>query len=166
MDRFSARRKLLRGSLSAPLVLTVASPSALARSSFLACITRGDNPEGEGPYAPSPKADNLYREKGSFWTICPPPAAAQIQGLPEATCDTLYIRRGTTIFRRVDYQGGAFVLPPKTPDGGDWVVTEVTRWELVYFDPDSGVRTGSGYFPNNGSAVSHSCWASFITLVP
>lgn len=41
MDRFTGRRKLLRGSLSAPVVLTVASPGALAQTSFTACIARG-----------------------------------------------------------------------------------------------------------------------------
>lgn len=162
MDRFSARRKLLRGSLSAPLVLTVASPSALARSSFLACIARGDDPQGVGPFAPAPNADNLYREQITAWTICPVPP--QPVFLPAPDCDTLYYSRSNTAagpFTRLDV---AIPTPFSLPQGGQFTVTQVTRWQLVYFDPDDGTRTGAGYFPNGGSAVSMSCWASFMTM--
>ena len=57
MDRFTARRRLLRGSLSAPLVLTVAaSPAALAaRGSWEACLLRaGQDPAQADPIIPIP----------------------------------------------------------------------------------------------------------------
>lgn len=163
MDHLSARRKLLRGSLSAPLVLTVASPSALARSSFLACITRGDNPQGVGPFAPDQKADNLYREPIQVWTICPtPPQPDPLPPGPPDCNDILYRRRGATfLFTRLDV---AIPTPFILPDPINYTITETTRWQLVYFDPDSGTRTGAGYHPNGGSAVSKSCYASFITM--
>jgi hypothetical protein len=156
MDRLSARRKLLRGSLSAPLVLTVASPAALARSSFLACITRGDNPQGD-PYTADRRTDNLYREQVTVWTIVPPPEAAG----PDATPETLYQRIFDGIlnlsFVRLD-NGVSFKL--LSADG--YTITEEQRWMLIYFDPETGERVGSGYHPNGGSAASRSCYASFI----
>lgn len=64
MDRFTARRKLLRGSLSAPLVLTVASSpaAAAARGSWEACLLRaGQDPEVADAWIPANAHDTWLR---------------------------------------------------------------------------------------------------------
>lgn len=64
MDRFTARRKLLRGSLSAPLVLTVASSpaAAAARGSWEACLLRaGENPREALPWIAGDQMDHWLR---------------------------------------------------------------------------------------------------------
>jgi len=64
MDRFTARRRLLRGSLSAPLVLTVASSpaAAAARGSWEACLLRaGRDPAQAEPFIPGDAHDTWLR---------------------------------------------------------------------------------------------------------
>ncbi len=66
MDKLTARRKVLRGSLSAPLVLTVASPAALAQTTYTSCLVNG---------APAPSSifltgtDNYYRVSVSLYNV-------------------------------------------------------------------------------------------------
>ena len=153
-----------------PVVLTVASPAALARSSFLACIARGESPEGVGPFALDKKADNLYREEIEAWRISPVPRQPSTDAsgvrLPPANEETLYRRilesaNGVT-FARLD------VVKPRTfhistGQLEKFTRTEVPVWQLVYFDPEDASKTGEGLVPNGGVAVSRSCYSSFMT---
>lgn len=64
MDKFTVRRRLLRGSLSAPLVLTVASSpaAAAARGSWEACLLRaGQDPKVADAWIPANAHDTWLR---------------------------------------------------------------------------------------------------------
>jgi hypothetical protein len=80
MDRFTARRKLLRGSLAAPVVLTTASPAVLAQTSFLACITRGGN-EGATGFAAEQCGGNVYRVEVDVFSFVPVPQPGSTGGV-------------------------------------------------------------------------------------
>ena len=83
MDRFTARRKLLRGSLSAPLVLTVASPSALARTTFEACIARAVGQAGP-PYLVNAD-DGFFRKAVPVYRCVPDQDSVRV--LTDDDCD-------------------------------------------------------------------------------
>jgi len=155
MDRFAARRKILRGSLSAPLVLTVASPAALARQSFEACLYRASQqspadapafievtahdtwlrkrvPVYEGKLKAASKKELFYKNAdGAFYKVN---ADACSSGPYAATKD---------VFSQLpEPTGGAALALVHVNSKGD-----VVGW---------GTCVGSGEFP-----VSTSCWASF-----
>ncbi|HNU12708.1 MAG TPA: hypothetical protein PKJ45_15300 [Rubrivivax sp.] len=59
-DKFSARRRLLRGSFSVPAVLTLASGSALAAKSAT-CLAKATNQSSTEELTTSPTADTFMR---------------------------------------------------------------------------------------------------------
>jgi hypothetical protein len=155
MDRFTARRKLLRGSLSAPVVLTVASPSALAQTSFLACITRG-GVQTASAFDASKCGGNAYRKEVDLYVFQPnvlptPPATDPYAG-------KLFARRENTA-NSYDSTDGAF-LDISPPTGYTVQSAGSKSWKLVYFN-DQGQEVGYGFVSNSGTPVSCSCWTSF-----
>lgn len=144
------RRKVITGSLAAPVVLTVASPAALARSSFLACIQRGeDAARGAKPFIEISAPDGMYREKTAVWSLKDRNTGQAISGL-------FYSGPGGT-YLSVDSCGPAGGYNKFAVDA----VRAGDRLMLVYFDRD-GHRVGAGCFPNRGYAVTKSCWSSFL----
>ncbi len=146
----SPRRKLLSGSLAAPVVLTVASPSALARTSFLACIERGkDQQLNAQPFLSlrSPD-DGMYREKVAVYSLKDTRTNATLNGL--------FWKDQSGDFRSIDACNASAVsqLTVSATGAGD-------RLALVYFDLN-GKKTGIGCYPNGGFPVSRSCWGSFV----
>jgi len=149
MDRFTVRRKLLRGSLAAPVVLTTASPAVLAQTSFLACITRGGN-EGATPFADEQCGGNVYRIEVKVFQFVK-------DGQPSD--DKLYVPSDTTsgLYDSTDGLNRGVAVP------AGFTPTEAgTRWKLVYFD-ENGREVGYGFVENanGGTPVSCSCWTSF-----
>jgi hypothetical protein len=150
MDRFTARRKLLRGSLAAPVVLTTASPAVLAQTSFLACITRGGN-EGATPFADEQCGGNVYRIEVDVFQFVPTAG-----GDPYGNGKLFALREGTT--DRYDATDGSEQDIPVPKDHEPKKVG--TSWKLVYFN-ENGEEVGYGFVSNNGTPVSCSCWTSF-----
>jgi len=141
------RRKLLRGSLAAPVVLTVASPSALARTSFLACIERGANAPRPNPFTTS--GDSMYRRSVPAYSF---------KLIGDASNKYSYFYNASTrMYYRLDIcdltgVSELQIAGQKTALG--------SRWGLVYFN-NNGDEVGFGICPNGGYAVSASCWSSF-----
>jgi hypothetical protein len=145
MDQFTTRRKLLRGSLSAPLVLTVASPAALANSSFIACIDRN---EGLDTTRYKTAADNVFRVPVDVYKIEPVGSGW--------TTETRFELRGGRYYRIDQLDTTGITLPTTSTASGDG-----KRYKIVWFNKD-GQEVGSGWLnPYNGEAVSISCMASF-----
>jgi hypothetical protein len=158
MDTNPGRRKLLRGSLSAPMVLTVASPSALAATSFQACIARVEEvPQPSPTIAVISTRDSWLRELVQIYDgrLTGGGGTQQFYKAPDGFYYPL--------------EGIANCLDPLASD--DFVPMSLslrsgdTRWALVYVDK-TGAKVGYGLCPNNGYAVSASCWGSFIGTPP
>jgi hypothetical protein len=160
MDKLSVRRKLLRGSLSAPLVLTVTSAAATGtRSTFGACIDRAD---GETPSTRLCDQPDLWMRR------------------------KLHIKKFTFKSGRSTYSSRFFIDCPAGPNTGKCYELEgdtapyklkVTTPQylptsyysrndkhkqadaLCFFD-DRGYEVGWHWEENHGSCVAKSCYAS------
>jgi hypothetical protein len=162
MDRFAARRKLLRGSLSAPLVLTVASPAALARQSFEACLARAAD-AGATPdvFIAANQHDMWLRKpvkiyKGVLFTT-----GNGTTSVKKATGNdqaSLFYELMGQVGRYYPVDSCVSGGYPAHQNGPDFVEDQQT---LVFVN-DGGAIVGFGPCrPNDGFPVTTSCWASF-----
>jgi len=144
MDKLTVRRKLLRGSLSAPVVLTVSSASAQTVTSFGQCIAANSNNQPTTKYVAAP--DQWYRSAISVYPI----------------------KNGTTLVGYYFLDGGTYrntsnpssTLTPPLPNGYT-VGPAQPWWQLVWFN-SSGQAVGAGWQnPQNGLAATLSCQLSF-----
>jgi hypothetical protein len=144
MEPIPTRRKLLRGSFAAPIVFTVASPSALAASSFHACIAKGA--DAELPDGVVMVDDAVWaRREVQLWEV-------SVNGPPV----THFFSPLDNQFYPVDGSACATTVFSSTRE-----LTGQKGWALVYFD-NEGNEVGLGWCnPNNGVPVSTSCWTSF-----
>jgi len=144
MDRFAVRRRLLQGSLSAPLVLTVASASAQSRTTFLACIGR-DGVVGD---AYVDVEDGLYR--------VPVPTYRFVSSSGDPIPGP-FVEEGGSYFLLSTL--AEFPVPlgysPEALPGG-------SAWQLVYFDGDGNPVEYGFNNTNSGTAVTRSCHTSFV----
>ena len=148
-----ARRKLLKGSLSAPLVLTVASPSALAATSFQACIARvADQPQPSTSLRLVSAPDQWLRVEVSLYE-------GRLTG--GGGLQTYY-KAPDNLFYRIDGSNCAAPTQLSSFTGLGPTDLQQKRWALVYIDAN-GTTVGYGMCPNSGYAVTASCWTSFAT---
>jgi hypothetical protein len=146
MDARSGRRKFLQGSLAAPVVLTVSSPSA-AVASFGRCLAKL-----EGLDPPFFGRDNFFR--------------AQV-GVDQLALDTViqgyfYPDPAENKYVNCDTYGKLNFGPNNLPTG--WQITGYSsRWALVWFQKNTmeqyskiTVQRPSGYL-----AATVSCYNSF-----
>lgn len=143
-----ARRQLIRGSLSAPLVLTVASPSALAATSLHACIARGEQPAASQAFVPS--HDGWYRTHVAIYEGKTSASGAQA---------LYYLNTGDNMYYRVDGTQCGIGIPQTSFYNGS-AAYKYHRYGLVYVNSE-GVPVGYGACPNGGRAIHGSCWSSF-----
>ena len=159
MDRFAARRKILRGSLSAPLVLTVASPAAaaLARQSFEACLARAEKADTEPTVFIGETAHDTWLRKNVKIYIGVLTAGRVKQKTNQETGSYFYVLPGQpNEYYAVEACGGPY--PPfSNGNGPDFVENKLA---LVFVDA-SGHIVGVGACPKGGFPVTTSCWASF-----
>jgi hypothetical protein len=161
MDRFTARRKLLRGSLSAPLVLTVASPAALARQSFDACLHRASSEKAQIGYDAGEVPPFLINAHDTWLRQQIPLYSGRLQKeVNEGDKD--YYKKGDLFYKvnsetcpavgyvADDFQGNK--APDRASYDGRALVFVNDRGDVVGWGP----CPGTGQFP-----VSGSCWASF-----
>jgi hypothetical protein len=167
MDRFAARRKLLRGSLSAPLVLTVASPAALAQQSFEACLHRattagnaGVPPRNVDVFLPSAQHDPWLRAKVKLYQ-------GRLNGGNRVQQSN---NVNDPIFYEIVGKEGRFYPKATTcpsPGFGGYLpqgqgpTNLNTQEQALVFVRNDGTIVGFGNCPNGGYAVTTSCYASF-----
>ena len=161
MDRFAARRKILRGSLAAPLVLTVASPAALARQSFEACLYRAkeSNDKNAPAFIAATAHDTWLRKRVALYSG---KLNADTSGQSKLFFEdggVYYLRDpgSCTNYDLSGYSASAFSqLNPEKVKGN-----QVYELALVYVDLDGSV-VNCGPCPKQGAfPVTTSCWASF-----
>ena len=145
------RRKILRGSLSAPLVLTVASPSVLGQAvtSFQECIARAaTQPQPSIAFADGP--DGWFRVPVEIYTGNVP------QSNP--TGNQQYFK-----FEGKFYQVAPGTCPAPAYDSINGQSSLIaTKYALVSVNTNGDI-VGRGTCKNGGFAVSTSCWTSFVT---
>ena len=139
----SNRRKILQGSLAAPLVLTVSSASAQAVTSFTQCIEQAASNQPNPSLNIVPSTDAWFR--------CPITVYTYSNG---SVTVNLY-QDGNGTYRNVT-NGEAFSITTA------WTKTGEATWRrLVYFGTD-GSPKGAGWEKlTGGYAVSVSCGGSF-----
>lgn len=149
MDTKSVRRKFLRGSLAAPVVLTVSSASA-ATTSFVRCLRNGETDTPRRFF--SDDTDHWFRQQvpvAKLW------AHGQEQGW-------FFLDQVRNVYVGVHYPHtqlnfGAMLAP-------GWKVTEQSsRWALVWFDRSTSTQYSriSLQRPFGASATTMSCYGSF-----
>lgn len=158
-DKFSARRRLIRGSFSAPAVLTLASGSALAVQSAT-CLAKATATSSTAALASSPSADTFLRVQ----LLVRPPATsggalrylvtrASFGSIPVSTA----LWQSSTLWQRFDINTNALINDQKTSA----VPTDASLanyWVALRLN-SSGQIVGLG-ISGSGSVVGSSCWTS------
>lgn len=157
MANDSLRRKLLKGSLSAPLVLTVGTAGAQAQTSVTTCLQRGI--PGQEPLQVVAYRDELFRVTRDVYDVYRTVGARRdkIEGRFILSWDnqTLY---------RLDMSGGQARLPrysgiTRTPD---MELRPMGRVEVLAYVNDQGEVVGIAPQANNGRWAVTSCVASAV----
>ena len=154
MDRKSSkpsqkRRAILQGSLAAPVVLTVSSPTAAQVTSFGKCLANQltEQPATSLNFTPSP--DNWYR-------INVPVVQLKYQSIE----DWYYLDPSVSKYVKLsslETMSFGQVLPP-----GCNIKDNSTRWLLVWVDPTTGTRSQylQAQRPGGYTAATMSCMTS------
>jgi hypothetical protein len=161
MDKQAVRRKILQGTLAAPVVLTVSSASAQAITSFGKCLSNLARRQPTNVFTTS--ADTWFRSQVRVVRIM---RGSQSLG-------TFYfdpkLGRYVDVVRYTVFTGFAGA----TPSRPYWLEAAGSRWALVYFDPISAApyTDGTGTTivttqkPSGYLATSISCYGSFTRRV-
>jgi hypothetical protein len=154
MDKMSIRRKLLRGSLSAPVVLTVSSPSTAAAASFAQCVKGSSFKQTYAFFTQDQMVDNWYRKSVQVSKLIDP--LGQDQGF-------FFLDQGLNVY--VSVTNPTYKLTFGTFLAPGWQITEQSqRWALLWFDqkdasmyPKITVQQPWQYWP-----ATYSCYGSFV----
>lgn len=153
------RRRLLKGTLAAPVVLTVSSASAQSLTSFGRCLR---NLSGQQPTA-------FFQGAQDTWFRQQVPVVEIIKG--STTEGTFYFDPKIGSYVNIVYPNAVFTgFSGATPPNSSWRFgTSSTRWALVFFEPNSSepysdamgrpiitLQKPSGYL-----ASTISCYGSF-----
>lgn len=141
----SKRRKIVTGSLAAPVVLTVSSPAAATMTTFGKCLANQAN-------QPQP----TFFGSEDTWL--------------RTRVDLVQLRHGNNgafadgFFYKDPNAGYVNVANLQGPGTGDWteVATSEKRWALVWVDSQNGSQFGTIQIqrPSNYTATTCSCYAS------
>jgi hypothetical protein len=147
MDKRSARRELLRGSLAAPLVLTVSSASAAAVTSFTKCLANGANNQPTNFFASA--SDGWYRQSTTVYEW----AKGGGNG------DKLGYFYQDPILGWISVDN---MQPLPLSGSPGQTGNTATRWLLVWFSPTGQPATLSFQKPSSSYlAATNSCYGSF-----
>jgi hypothetical protein len=151
MDRFTGRRKLIRGSLSAPLVLTVASPAALARQSFEACLYRASQQSPENLPVFTPNKDGWVRMQLSF-------VKAKLEVHGRDVEERFVIKKDGLYYKVTDPCGLGYSTDQFKKNS---IKADGKEWALVYVNESGAIVHVGPCAPQGAFPVTGSCWASF-----
>jgi hypothetical protein len=162
MDNRAVRRKILQGTLAAPVVLTVSSASAQAISSFGRCIQRLTAQQPTNFFTNSASADTWFRSRVPVVEIF---KGSHKQG-------TFYFdpKIGSYVNVVSPYAVFTGFTGAVAPSKGPWKLGAVgARWALVYFEPTSATPYSNAMGrtiitlqkPSGYLATSMSCYGSF-----
>jgi len=162
MDNRAVRRKILQGTLAAPVVLTVSSASAQAITSFGKCLSNLAGQQPTNFFTTSSSADTWFRAQVSAVEIFKGGTKQGIFYFDPKIGSYVNVVSPYSVFT-----GFAGATPP---NASSWRLGAVSaRWALVYFEPVSAtpyadamgrtivtLQKPSGYL-----ASSISCYGSF-----
>jgi len=154
MNRSPLRRRILKGSLAAPAVLTVSSASARAMSSFGRCLRNAQNQQ-PGLFFTT-DVDGWFRKEVRVVQLW---AKGKNQGY-------FYLDPVKHAYVSVDPPYRA--LPFGTLMEPGWKVSgQSTRWALVWFDRSTATQYSRITLqkPSGALAVTMSCYGSFRRAV-
>ncbi|MFO1217434.1 MAG: hypothetical protein U1E89_03515 [Burkholderiaceae bacterium] len=165
--RSSARRKLIRGSFAAPAVLMLHSGASMAAASVNSCLKRQNQHPMTQPVAMS---DDLWFRYQLWGWVKPSGEVVETSGYWIKGSDLAdFDRRNNRVwlnrnrYQRFDTSGNSLAnveyVPPKGPDG--CTMKKVNRWVSLRVDRDGNI-VGAGRTGYDSSAVSASCWNSFV----
>src|SRR5262245_28839919 len=162
-----ARRKLLKGSAAAPLLLTVqpagAQALAMARGSIGLCVRRDQERSQQ-----SPKPAELTGMQTDEWLrtqvdVCELYEQKDAKGLDRID-GNYFLGADRTYYWKIDDK---VALSSQLASRSDYTVNKVVarktgqvKQALVYLGPD-GVPVGYAWEKNGGYPISRSCWHSF-----
>jgi hypothetical protein len=162
MDKQTVRRKILQGTLAAPVVLTVSSASAQAVTSFGKCLA---NLAGQQP-------TEVFTNSADTWFRSQVPVVKILKGSLSQGIFYFDPKIGSYVSLVSPYSAftgfaGATPFPPYSLESAG------SRWALVYFHPTSATpytsATGTTIIttqpPSNYLASSWSCYGSFTTRI-
>ena len=172
MDNASARRRLIQGALSAPLVLTVTSAGA-ARTTFARCY----KPDQRQPELAEYTSTNLHYGTDSYedqWFRVPVNAKLYKSKFddtnPNYKPDAVYIQYpGDSTWWRLQSPTNYTDAPssvsslPRDPSGNLYIVTDYKLAALAYFDPSdpTGAYVSLAWQAGStGTIADKSCHAS------
>jgi len=161
MDKRAVRRRILQGTLAAPVVLTVSSASAQAVTSFGRCLKNASVQQPTTFFTNSAAADTWFRSQVPVVEIF---KGSQTQG-------TFYFDPKLGNYVNVVYPYSVFKgFAGATPPNPSWRLGAVSaRWAVVYFEPTSatpykdamGRKIITLQKPSGYLATSISCYGSF-----
>jgi hypothetical protein len=161
MDSKQARRRLLKGSLAAPLVMTVAPSTYAAQSSFTACLARG-----AGDTKPSlilaayERSDEWLRVPVEIYKVF----VLNKKGEPVEQDGTYFLGPDKLTFFKLDKRRPESEEPKQITEfnaltPGLTKTLAGQRYALAYVT-DRGSVVGFAWQSNGGTHCRHSCWAS------
>lgn len=154
MDAKSVRRKIIKGSLAAPVVLTVSSASATAATSFGRCL-RNSPTKQPAFFARENRLDNWLRKQVEVVQLS---HHGQSRGW-------FYLDPMRRVYVSIQEPHNALTFGSNLLPG--WTQTGTSkRWALVYFDGETAARFDHvtlqrprGYMP-----ATISCYSSFRVI--
>jgi hypothetical protein len=148
-ERAALRRKVLRGSLAAPVVLTVSSAS-VAAASFARCLANTNS-------AP----DAFFVNSSDQWFR----TQVEVTQLWSQGADLGYFYEDPlkNVFVSINSPNRALTFSSSTMPANVKVTSQSTRWAVVWFDKATSTQYSriSLQQPFGSSAVSVSCYGSF-----
>jgi hypothetical protein len=156
----NARRRLLRGAFSAPVIMTVPTGSALAGSSNLRCIAK------QGDFFPEVSTS---RTEGNYFRIEVKKIGSKLYVLGvdikddiRSVVKTVYMSTAEVHEFNPDTNRTVTLLPVAQPNATPNSL-QTPQWAALRFDENGNVvGVGKPPVPNTGWGVTGSCWGSFV----
>lgn len=155
------RRKFVKTSLSAPLVLTAGKAGAVARTTFTACLTRTVNERPPLPVASQP--DEALRVSRDLYEVF------RTSGKREALPGRYFVGWDNESVFRLDTEG---IAPRLTPVPGmharspEYEMRQTGKVELLAYLDDQGTVVGIAPQANGGQWTTRTCYESIIAQRP
>jgi hypothetical protein len=143
------RRSLVRGSVAAPLLLTLRPAGAQALTSATACVGRNAaNPPTGATTKIANNPDQMFRVQVPVWHV----------KLKANAGEGDFARINDVYYNRTTYVAFLNVNDPSIAQAQ--AVSGEFDYALVYVDPVTGQTTGVAPPTTSGNAISTSCWTS------